>query len=67
MKITKTAGKLSIDKVVKFLSNPQIKGTVQMKVKFLKEKGLTDNEITEALDIASGGEVLKSAFPRGSE
>ena len=52
----------NVEKAVKFLSNKEIKGTVQLKISFLKHKGVTDAEITEALNIASGGAVVASAL-----
>ncbi len=36
-------------------------GFVQQKWEFLREKGMSDNEILEALNTASGGEVIRAA------
>lgn len=51
-----------VAKAVKFLTNPNVQGTVQMKQAFLQRKGLNDTEILEALNQASGGEVVRSAL-----
>ena len=51
----------NVEKAVKFLSNPEVKGTVQLKIAFLKEKGLSDTEITEAINQASGGALVAAA------
>ena len=51
-----------IQKAVKFLTNPEVKGTVQLKLEFLRQKGLNETEILEALNQASGGELLESAL-----
>ena len=52
----------NIEKAVKFLSDTRVKGTVQMKMAFLKHKGLSDDEVIEALNIASGGAVVAAAL-----
>jgi predicted Fe-Mo cluster-binding NifX family protein len=49
-----------VDKCVKVFKAPG--GTVQQKIAYMKTKGATDDEITQALDTASGGEVVKSAL-----
>ena len=36
-------------------------GFVQQKWEFLDQKGMSDNEILEALNTASGGEVIRAA------
>ncbi len=36
-------------------------GFVQQKWEFLREKGMSDNEILEALNTATGGEVVRAA------
>jgi len=36
-------------------------GFVQQKWEFLREKGMSDNEILEALNQATGGEVIRAA------
>jgi hypothetical protein len=36
-------------------------GFVQQKWEFLRQKGMSDNEILEALNRASGGEVMRAA------
>lgn len=59
MKIIKIANNEKlIEKAVKFLINPNVKGPISWKMEFLKGKGLTDNDITEVLNRASGGELL---------
>ena len=49
-----------VDKCVKVFDSP--KGTVQQKIAYMKQKGATDDEITQALNTASGGELVKSAL-----
>lgn len=49
-----------IDKCVKVFKASG--GTVQQKIAYMKTKGATDSEITQALDTASGGEVVRSAL-----
>lgn len=49
-----------IEKAVKVLSAP--KGSINQKCAFLQSKGLTGDEITEALNHASGGKVVKTAL-----
>ena len=56
-----------VAQAVKFLSNPEIKGTAQMKMAFVKNKGLTDTEALEALNQATGGELVKSALGEGKK
>ena len=51
-----------VKKAVEFLTNPNVQGTVQLKMAFLKKKGLNDNEIMEALNAASGGALVSSAL-----
>jgi hypothetical protein len=55
--------KALVEKAAKFLADTNIKGTVQMKMSYLKEKqGLSDAEIMEAINIGSGGELVRSAL-----
>lgn len=50
-----------LKKAVAIFNAPE--GTVQQKIFFLKEHvGMSDIEITEAMNIASGGMVLKTAL-----
>lgn len=49
----------TVDRAVKFLTNPKVKGQIAMKVSFLQHKGLTTTEIMQALNIASGGEITR--------
>jgi len=49
-----------IVKAVRVLKAPG--GTVQAKISFLKHKGMTDAEITEALNRATNGEIVRSAL-----
>lgn len=49
-----------IEKAVQVLKAP--KGSVQAKIEFLKDKGMTDLEVTEALNQVTNGEIVRSAF-----
>lgn len=59
-KIKKEVRQDFVDKCVKVFKAPG--GTVQQKIEFMKKKGATDAEITQALDTASGGELVKTAL-----
>jgi len=54
-----------VDNCVRVFKAPG--GTVQQKQAFMKKKGATDAEITQALDIASGGELMKAALGEADE
>jgi hypothetical protein len=58
----KLTSKQRVAGAVKFIR--QEKGTMQWKTHTLKKMGLTDMEITEALNEASGGEIVRSALGR---
>jgi hypothetical protein len=47
------------ERAVAILRDPH--GFVQQKWEFLREKWMSDNEILEALNEATGGEVLRAA------
>ena len=50
-----------VERAVEFLNKPEVKNApypVHMKLDFLREKGLTETEILEALNIAGQGELL---------
>lgn len=57
------------ERAVAVLLDPH--GFVQQKWDFLRHKGMSDNEILEALNTASGGELLHAAgleiFPRAAK
>lgn len=53
-----------MEKAVKFLRDTEGKpGTVAQKIEFLKSKGLTDNDIVEAMNAATNGTVVQTAVP----
>ena len=44
-----------VEHAIKFLSNPRVgNGNTEVKIAFLKHKGLTDAEVMEALRLSSG-------------
>ena len=47
------------ERAVAVFLDPQ--GFVQEKWEFLRQKGMSDNEILEALNTATGGEVIRAA------
>ena len=49
-----------VERAVRMLLAPG--GTVQMKMTFLSLKGCTGEEITEALDEATNGELVRTAL-----
>jgi hypothetical protein len=52
-----------IEKAARFLADKSIKGTVQMKMAYLQDRqGFTFNEVLEAINLASGGALIDSAF-----
>jgi hypothetical protein len=53
-----------VERAVRVLLAPG--GTVQMKMTFLSHKGCTGDEITQALDDASNGELVKTALGSAS-
>ncbi len=60
-KITEEVRQAYVDNCVKVFNAPGSE-TVQQKIAYMKTKGATDDEITQALDTASGGELVKSAL-----
>jgi hypothetical protein len=54
---------ISLARAVKFLRDTADgPGTLQQKMAFLREKGLSDTEILEAINEASGGEAVQTAI-----
>jgi hypothetical protein len=52
-----------IEKAARFLADKSIKGTVQMKIAYLKDRqGFTSTEVLEACNLASGGALIDSAL-----
>jgi hypothetical protein len=44
-----------VEQAIKFLSNPRVgSGNVDVKIAFLKHKGLNESEITEAMKLSAG-------------